>query len=124
MRTPSGVECRYYYEDFYRGRSVQECRLLAHSPHSLPWEPRVCSTCPVPEILRANNCPHMELHGRLVRRWLRKRVEVSAYCIEHRVAVDDPHVGCGRCHPEAAAVLVAGEEKKEDEHPGTSSRPG
>lgn len=117
MRTPSGTECRYYYEDFYRGRSVQECRLLARSPGSLPWEPRVCATCPVPGILRVNNCPHMELRGRLVRRWLRKRVEIAATCVRHQVVVEDPYVGCGRCHPAAAAVLVVGKEE-EDGDPG------
>ena len=25
MRTPANTECPYYYEDFYRGRSAQEC---------------------------------------------------------------------------------------------------
>jgi len=119
--TPSSVECRYYYEDFHRGRSLRECRLLARSADSLPWEPRVCSICPVPSILRANGCPHMILRARLVRRWLRRRVEIEAYCTRYDVEVKDPYVGCGRCHPEAAAVLVAGEEKDDS---GAPARPG
>lgn len=76
----------------------------------MPWEPRVCAVCPVPSILHANNCPHMELRARLVRRWLRRRVEVEAFCTHQQVMVEDPYVGCGHCHPEAAAILAAGEE--------------
>ena len=32
MRTPANTECPYYYEDFYRGRSTQECRLVGRNP--------------------------------------------------------------------------------------------
>ncbi|MGD1991862.1 MAG: hypothetical protein PVI59_01595 [Anaerolineae bacterium] len=106
MRTPAGRECRYYYEDFNRGRSLQECRLLSRSSDSLPWEPKVCGICPVPGILQANSCPHMRLHARLARRWLRRRVEVDAVCADRQVEVADPYVGCGQCHPEAAWVLA------------------
>lgn len=106
MRTPAGQECRYYYEDFHRGRSIQECRLLAQSGDSLPWEPKVCQICPVPEILRANSCPHMRLRARVVRRWFRRRVKVEAYCTDRHVEVADPYVGCGHCHPDAARVLT------------------
>jgi len=107
VRTPAGSECRYYYQDFYRGRSTQECRLLAQGANSLPWEPRVCAACPVPAILRANDCPHMTLSGRLVRRLLRRRaVKVEAYCTEYEVPVEDPYVGCGRCHPGIPSLFV------------------
>jgi hypothetical protein len=106
MRTPAGKECRYYYQDFHRGRSIQECRLLARSSDSLPWEPKACQICPVPDILRANGCPHMQLRARLVRRWFRRRMEVSAYCTDQQVEVADPYVGCGHCHPDAARVLA------------------
>ena len=54
MRTPAGVECGNYYEDFYRGRSVQECRLIERNPSSKQWEPKLCARCPVPGIVRAN----------------------------------------------------------------------
>ncbi len=101
MLTPAGRECRYYYEDFHRGRVLRECRLLSREE----WTPRVCAACPVPGILRANSCPHMELRGHLVRRWLRRRVQVEAFCVRHQVPVENPYVGCGRCHPEAARVL-------------------
>jgi len=105
MRTPAGKECRYYYQDSHRGRTVEECRLLDQSPGSLPWEPRVCALCPVPDILRANGCPHMRLEARLVRRFLRRRVEVAAYCTGHEQPVANPYVGCGHCHPAATTVL-------------------
>ena len=110
MRTPAGKECKYYYQDFHRGRSVQECRLLDRAEGSLPWEPKTCSICPVPDILLANSCPHMVLHGRIVRQLFRKKVLVDGYCTEYREAVTNPYVGCGRCHPAAAAIL-APEEK-------------
>ncbi|MGD1996691.1 MAG: hypothetical protein PVH62_07955 [Anaerolineae bacterium] len=111
MRTPANSECRYYYEDFHRGRSVQECRLLAQTTDSLSWAPQVCVICPVPGILRANRCSHMTLNARLVRRLLRRRVEVEAYCTKHEVVVENPYVGCGRCHPEAASLLTAGDRE-------------
>ena len=111
MRTPAGKECRYYYEDFHRGRAVQECRLLSREE----WQPRVCGVCPVPGILQANRCPHMRLEARLVRSWLWRRVEVPAYGERYRVPVKHPYVGCGRCHPEAGVVLAPGESKGDED---------
>ena len=105
MRTPAGKECRYYYEDFNRGRAIQECRFLGRNSTPLAWEPRTCTICPVPDILRANGCPHMTLSAHLVRRWLRRRVEVRAYCAQYNEPVKNPYIGCGRCHPEAASIL-------------------
>ena len=32
MRTPAGKECRFYYQDYNRGRNVQECRLIKANP--------------------------------------------------------------------------------------------
>ena len=109
MRTPSGTECPYYYEDYYRGRSIQECRLIARNPRSEGWESRLCAHCPVPSILRANACPNLVLEARVVRRLLGlvRRVEVYAVCTEHQVEVENPYVGCGHCHPQAATVLEA-----------------
>jgi len=109
MQTPAGKECPYYYEDFYRGRSTQECRLIAENPYSERWEPGLCARCPVPDILQANACPNMLLEAEVVRRWfgLVRRVEVYAVCIEYQVEVEDPYVGCGHCHPEAASLFDA-----------------
>ena len=114
MRTPAGDECRYYYEDFHRGRSTQECRLIKREPGADPWTPKLCGRCPVPGILRANTCPHMVMEGRVVRRWLGlwRQVEVYAVCTKYQVEVEDPYVGCGHCHPQASMLF----EVPEDNH--------
>lgn len=111
MRTPAGSDCPHYYEDYYRGRSVQECRRLSRNPGSRKWEPALCGRCPVPDILRANACPNMVLEARVVTRWfgLVRRVEVRAACTEHGVEVSDPYVGCGHCHPGAHILFEAPE---------------
>jgi hypothetical protein len=117
MRTPAGAECRYYYQDFHRGRSTQECRLLQRNlrAEAEAWHPKLCTTCPVPGILRANTCLHMVLEAQVTRRWfgLIRRVTVYAICAEHQVEVTNPYVGCGRCHPQAALVLNASETKEQ-----------
>ena len=109
MRTPAGRECPYYYEDFHRGRSTQECRLLARNPHAGPWEPKLCARCPVPDIRQANACPHMILHARVVKRWLGlvRRVDVRASCPTYGEAHVDPYAGCGHCHEQAPSILDA-----------------
>lgn len=99
MRTPAGVECRFYYEDFHRGRSVQECRLIARHRDSEPWTSDLCSKCPVPAILRANACPNMLLEAKVERRFgLFRRLQVNAYCTYKMTPVAEPMVGCGECH--------------------------
>ena len=110
MITPAGVECRYYYEDYYRGRERQECRLVAQNPESEPWRPELCKTCPVPGILRANACPHLVLEGRVEKGFLglRRRLKVSAVCSKYLVEVPEPHIGCGHCHEERPGAPVFG----------------
>ena len=99
MITPYGQECKYYYQDFHRGRSTQECRLLQRRTQEERWESSLCRSCPVPDILRANACPNMVLEGRIVRRFFLWRwVEVSAFCVETMEEVENPYVGCGQCH--------------------------
>jgi hypothetical protein len=51
----------------------------------------------------------MVLEARAVRRWfgLVRRIEVYAVCTECQVEVEDPHVGCGHCHPQAATIFDA-----------------
>ncbi len=98
MRTPAGVTCRYYYEDFNRGREIQECRLIAKSPKSLPWEPDDCSKCPVPEILRANGSPHLRLEAIVTKRFgLFRTIAVSSFCLKHAIEIEDPIIGCREC---------------------------
>ncbi len=97
MRTPAGQECAHYYEDFHRGRAVQECRLAAANAHSLPWQPTDCARCPVPAILQANASPHMRLTLTVRKRWLGRfgRVlDVRAWCTLHDVPIENPYLGC------------------------------
>lgn len=99
MRTPAGHECPYFHGDYYRGRSVEECRLL--KANGQDWSGDLCKTCPVPEIARANSCQHMQLKAVVERSLLaffQKRVRVNAFCIKSNRAVPEPHIGCGECH--------------------------
>ncbi len=113
MQTPAGTECRFYYEDFYRGRNVQTCRLIERSPNGGRWTPDHCRVCPVPRILMANGCPNLVLEARATRGILGmgKRVEVSAYCTRTERSVEEPQIGCGECHL-ALAELVTPEDEE------------
>ena len=112
MQTPAGVECRFYYQDYHRGRSTQECRLIALNPDSAPWQPAMCKTCPVPAILRANTCSNMVLKAWVGRRWLvLKQVKVRAFCTLAHEEVAEPMVGCGRCHEARWRALVQDTEQ-------------
>jgi hypothetical protein len=108
MITPAGVECRYYYQDYYRGRERQECRLIAQNPQSEPWQPKLCFSCPVPRILQANACPHLVLEGHVEKGFLglSRKVAVSAVCSKYLVQVTEPRIGCGHCHEERPGAAV------------------
>jgi len=102
MQTPAGVECPFYYEDYYRGQSRQECRLIGRSRSSEKWTPDLCQGCPVPGIRQANGCPHMVLEARVGRRLgLFRRVQVEAFCTLTVRPVGEPMVGCGECQTPA-----------------------
>lgn len=106
MITPAGSECKFYYQDFHRGRNTQECRLLKANPQSDDWKPALCRRCPVPGILRANACPNMTLTAWVGRRWLFwPQVRVRAFCSLAGETVAEPHIGCGRCHEERRKAL-------------------
>lgn len=96
MRTPAGKECKFYYEDFHRGRDVQECRLIKTNPDSFPWRPSDCGNCPVPDILNANASPDMRLSLAVKSRvfGLGRKLEVTAWCERHNIPIEDPFVGC------------------------------
>ncbi len=98
MRTPYGKECRYYYADYFRGNSTEECRLIQANPASDPWKPALCQSCPVPDILLANVCPNLALHARVGKSFLKQKVQIEAACRRYRVEVDKPKIGCGHCH--------------------------
>lgn len=122
MRTPAGKECPEYYQDFKRGRNVQECRLAKRNKDSASWHVADCQRCPVPEIVMANASPHMRL--KLTIRpgilGIGRRLVVEAYCEKHSIPIPDPHVGCPSCNaerPGLAAFLNALEEGGGDTPP-------
>lgn len=97
MKTPAGVECPHFYGDYHRGREHEECRLLPDN-----WKPKLCETCPVPGILRANSCEHMRLQASVSHSFLtlfQERVEIIARCEKTNQDVAKPEIGCGECHP-------------------------
>ena len=100
MRTPAGKECKYFYGDYFRGRNVEECRLLKASGQR--WSRDLCQTCPVPGVLQANACEFLQLHGTVTRplaTLFQRRVQITAYCEKVHRPVAEPHIGCGECHP-------------------------
>ncbi|MBI5944675.1 MAG: hypothetical protein HY864_09930 [Chloroflexi bacterium] len=99
MKTPAGRECPHFFGDYYRGRNVEECRLL--QINGQVWAPDLCKTCPVPEITRANSCEHMKINVVVARpftSFFQRRVQVSAYCEKTKRDVSEPQIGCGECH--------------------------
>lgn len=105
MRTPAGSECRHYYEDFNRGRQTQECRLIKQNPSSLPWAPGLCAKCPVPEVLRANGSPDLQLTLTVKKRFgLLTAMDLRARCRKHGTAVPDPIRGCPACAAELGGL--------------------
>jgi hypothetical protein len=127
MRTPSGVECAYYYEDMHRGRNRQECR-VARSERSAPWSAADCAKCPVPGILIANGSPFLEL-TLTVRRGLfgrfGGRMRVAASCGKHNVPIEDPYYGCPQCAQEMLAAVDLpdiGDGSGSDEPPEADGR--
>ena len=101
MRTPAGKECSYFYGDYFRGRTREECRLLSSADPPLSWRADLCNTCPVPDIHLANACSHMKLEPYIERPFpfLKRRVDVKTYCDQTNRKGFDPHIGCGQCHP-------------------------
>ena len=102
MRTPAGSECKHYYEDFHRGREIQQCRLNRLNPASLPWKPQDCTQCPVPDYLRANGNPDMVLELTIRKGFLGlgRTDLVSASCGKHQIEIKEPPIGCPLCKSE------------------------
>lgn len=96
MRTPAGKECKYFYGDYHRGRSKEECRLVGSQ-----WNPKLCTTCPVPQITQANACEYLRLNAEVKKVFfiLNPHVTVKASCTKCQCAVAEPEIGCGQCHP-------------------------
>ncbi len=96
MRTPAGKECRHYFQDFHRGRNIQQCRLIRENPESQPWKPGDCGRCQVPDILNANASPdlRLELGVRSVLLGLRRVLELRAWCRDEEIPVATAYTGC------------------------------
>ncbi len=107
MRTPAGKECPYFYGDYFRGRQQEECRLLQRSAPDQRWTADLCAACPVPDIARANSCEHQQLYASIKRNFpfLKRQVVVRAYCHKSQQEVNDPHIGCGQCHPNLEFII-------------------
>ena len=101
MKTPNGIECPFFYGDYYRGKKEEECRLLSGQSVNLNWTPDLCKTCPVPSIKRANACTNMVLTPTIKKNIFgkNKQVKVTAYCTKSNKIVEVPEIGCGICHP-------------------------
>jgi len=101
MRTPLGIECKYFYGNYFRGRSEEECRLIGRRAPLGAWTPDLCKDCPVPSITRDNACENMILTGKVEHYFLglKRKVRITAFCKLSNKPVKDPHIGCGICHP-------------------------
>lgn len=99
MRTPAGKDCKYFYGDYYRGKNLEECRLLKDA--NLEWVPRLCEQCPIPDIMLANSCENLIYTPEVKKPFFlsRPQVEVIAYCSKTNQVVQEPRIGCGECHP-------------------------
>ena len=99
MKTPAGTECPHFYGDYFRGKNIEECRLLKAAGQN--WTPDLCRSCPVPEIARANACEHLRLNpevGRPITAVFQRRVQLAPFCEKSRKNVSEPQIGCGECH--------------------------
>jgi hypothetical protein len=116
MRTPAGKECPYYYGDFHRGREIEECRQAKGNPESLPWQPKDCARCPMPDILRANSSETMRLKMtiRPALLGLKRQMKVEAWCEKHQIAIEKPYVGCPQCIDENPGLKLFKEALKND----------
>lgn len=110
MRTPAGFDCKFFYADYHRGRNIQACRLLDNQAGP-KWEPALCATCRVPQILRANACPNLTLEAKVHKSWggLKRRIVINAFCTKTLAEVVVPEIGCGHCH-ETINILKSAEQ--------------
>ena len=119
MKTPAGIECKHYYEDFHRGHNVQECRLIKQNRDSLPWHPGDCLKCPVPALLNANASPYLELKVTIKPRFLgmKRQPIVTATCTKHHTDIDDAFVGCSKCNAERPNLNLFWQALEQSEDP-------
>ncbi len=116
MRTPDGRECAFYYSDYFRGREVEECRILK-SEVSAHWKPEYCAKCPVPEILRANASPYLKMELTIKQTLLgfSRKMLIRAWCDRHDIPVEDPYVGCIKCNEERPGLKLFAQALEQDD---------
>ena len=116
MQTPAGKECSHYYEDFNRGRNIQECRLVQANPESMPWRPKDCARCPVPDILLANASPDMKLTLTIRPALLGfvRQFKVDAWSLKYDEPIENPYVGHPRDIEENPALKLFREALDDD----------
>ncbi|KXK14709.1 MAG: hypothetical protein UZ15_CFX003002975 [Chloroflexi bacterium OLB15] len=119
MRTPAGKECRFYYQDYNRGRNVQECRLVTVVPgKTLPWKINDCQRCPIPDILNANASSDLALELTIQPQLfgLGRKIMVGASCTRHHIEIKDPYIGCPQCNAEKPGLDRFIQALEQDEH--------
>ena len=104
MRNPAGVECKHYYEDFNRGRSTQECRLIEANRDSLPWTSAHCSKCQVPQVLALDGARQLRLRLTARKQFgLLNKLDLEVRCRKHDRVLRRPLEGCADCQSGADA---------------------
>lgn len=103
MPIKSPPNCRFYFEDYHRGREVSECR-LPKSRDSLQWERSICDACPVPELLRETNCAYLALEGTIRKKVFGQRIEIFSVCTKHLIQLPDGKT-CNQCQAEQDDLL-------------------
>jgi hypothetical protein len=116
MLTPDGKDCPYFYANFHRRTSaIERCNLIAGGSFEQDWHAGLCESCPVPQIKRSNNCPTMQLSLRINKRgmkfWENTRIVVIATCTQSNDLIENPMIGCGKCHN--PITFVVGKEDGE-----------
>lgn len=117
MITPNGKSCKHYYQDFHRGRNVQECRLVRSNPDSADWHTTDCARCVVPDILMANADPDMELTLTIKKGFLGfgRKLELTARDRRDGTVIENPYVGrVDADHPGIAIFRKAIEDLDND----------
>lgn len=116
------VDCPFYYSDYYRGREMEECRLIGRNPQSRPWRRALCDSCPVPNIMRHTDCTDLAIEAEIGRRlFVLDQVQVTyAVCLKHKTELPDP-LHCPACaqerkssHP-SSSPLASSDVRREGE---------
>ncbi|MEA3337132.1 MAG: hypothetical protein U9R25_14580 [Chloroflexota bacterium] len=96
--------CRFYFEDYFRGQETIECR-LSKGRESRHWHRKICDTCSVPDVLRETNCPYLAIEGTIRKQFLSgERMEIFVICTKHSAQLDATGY-CARCAAEQDSLM-------------------